>query len=64
MYCANIELKKICLWNHNIKKSPRKMQTYIGSKEKGCKRVYCIELAHNNLVVENMCCLENLKLTA
>jgi hypothetical protein len=34
------------------------------SKEEGCKRVYHIELTHNNFVVENMCFLENLKLTA
>jgi len=40
------------------------MQTYMGSKEERCKRVYCIELTHNNLVVKNMYCLENLKLTA
>jgi hypothetical protein len=40
------------------------MQTYMGSKEEGCKRVYCIKLTHNNLALENMCCLENLKLTA
>jgi hypothetical protein len=39
------------------------MQTYMGNKEEGCKRVDCIEITHNSLVVENMCCLENLKLT-
>jgi hypothetical protein len=26
----------------------------MGSKEEGCKTVYCIDLTHNNLVVENV----------